>query len=195
MKRELVLASGSPRREALLRGLGLQFDVLRPQVDEVYDAQWPPGKIVRELARMKARWGAARRPRALVIGADTLVVVDRRILGKPSSPDEAVHMLMELQGRAHTVYSGVAVIDAVTGREETGFRATEVRMRPFSKDRARAYVKTGEPMDKAGAYAIQGVGALLIDSISGDFWTVVGLPLELLDGLLQSFDVELFPDP
>ncbi|MDI3256554.1 MAG: Maf family protein [Kyrpidia sp.] len=193
MARELVLASGSPRREALLRGVGCRFDIVVPEVEESYDPSWPPGRIVRELARKKARWAAFRRPRALVIGADTVVVVDRRILGKPSSPEEAYRMLMELQGRTHTVYSGVAVIDPAVGREETGFRSTEVRMRPLSEREVRAYVHTGEAMDKAGAYAIQGVGALLVDSIVGDYFTVVGLPLTLLDGLLRSFDAGLFP--
>lgn len=176
-----------------MRGLGCAFEVVVPEVEETYDSSWTPGRVVRELALQKARWVAARRPRALVIGADTVVVSGRQILGKPSSPEEARHMLLELQGRTHTVYSGVAVIDSLAGREETGFRSTEVRMRPLSEGEAEAYVKTGEPMDKAGAYAIQGIGALLVDSIVGDYFTVVGLPLTLLDELLQRFGVRLFP--
>lgn len=193
MDRKLVLASRSPRRQALLSGIGCSFEVLAGDVDETYDPSWSPGRIVTALALRKARWAARRKPDAVVIGADTLVVADRRIMGKPRTPEEARSMLSELQGRAHTVYTGVAVIDARSGREAAGFRATEVRMRSLSEAEVEAYVATGEPMDKAGAYAIQGLGALLVDSIAGDYFTVVGLPLTLLDELLREFGLTLFP--
>ena len=139
----------------------------------------------------KARDVARRHPGALVIGADTVVEVDGRLLGKPRDRSDAVAMLSTLAGREHRVASGVAVVDAATGREATGSRLTRVWIRPLTQEEIEAYVATGEPMDKAGAYAIQGLGATLVPRIDGCYFNVVGLPLALLTDLLAQFGVRV----
>ncbi len=183
----LVLASASPRRSELLRQVGLSHEVLPAHVDETPGARETPAGHVERLAREKARAVATLRPDALVLAGDTVVVHDGRILGKPAHGDEAVAMLMALSGREHQVLSGLAL--AVPGRPaalHSRVDATDVRFRRFDQAEARAYVATGEPMDKAGAYGIQGRGGALVTGITGDYTTVVGLPISGLVELLHA---------
>ena len=154
----------------------------------------PPGEDLAlsamRLAVSKAQEVAARITRGVVVGADTIVSLDGRQFGKPRTPDEAHRFLMALSGRTHHVATGLALVSAGIGRTESACSVTTVRMRAFSAAEAAAYVHTGEPMDKAGAYGIQGKGALLIDSIDGDYFTVVGLPLALLATMLCNFGID-----
>jgi len=177
-----VLASGSARRAEILRQLGLTPDVRPADVDEAYLPGETPTAHVERLARAKAAAIAGRDPTALVVGGDTVVVIDGRVLSKPRGADDAVAMLLSLAGRAHEVYTGVALAGA-HGLVATVARAT-VRFRDFDASAARAYVRTGEPLDKAGAYGIQGFGAALVESIDGDYYCVVGLPVSALLDLL-----------
>ena len=166
--------------------LGIPFRVVAPDVDETPRNGEQPEAYVTRLARAKAGAVAAREPGELVLGADTTVVVRAEVLGKPSSPEEAALMLAKLQGRTHHVMTGVAV--ASGDRVEHALDVTDVTFRPLPDATIAAYVATGEPMDKAGAYAVQGRGAALIEGIRGDFFGVMGLPLRLVLDLLERFD-------
>lgn len=195
----LVLASASPRRRQLLEQLGLPFEVAVAAVDEAA----LPGETgpvhVRRLALAKARVVAARRPDALVLGGDTVVTIDGDILGKPADETEAVAILLRLQGREHRVETGVAVMGP-SGEEAADVVGADVRFRSFDRTLAEAYVATGEPLDKAGAYGIQGMGAALVESIRGDYFAVMGLPVSRLVMMLEEFgwsyrfERELYPD-
>ncbi|HKJ93351.1 MAG TPA: Maf family protein [Longimicrobiales bacterium] len=180
----LVLASASPRRRRLLDMLGLAFTVEPSRIEEVlHDGEDPAGHVER-LAREKGLAVASSRPEALVIGGDTIVVVDHTPLGKPADEAEAVAMLLRLQGTVHRVETGVAVV-APGGRVESSVVGVQVWFRAFDRRTAEQYVSTGEPMDKAGAYGIQGYGATLVDRIDGDYFAVMGLPLARLVSLLR----------
>jgi nucleoside triphosphate pyrophosphatase len=181
----LVLASSSPRRAALLRMLNLQFEVVPAHVDERLSRGEPPFRAVERLARTKAAVVARQRPDAVIIAGDTLVVCDGLVMGKPVDAEDAVSMLLSLAGREHEVDTGVAVAAPGAGLASAVERV-RVRFRTFDREAALAYVATGEPLDKAGAYAIQGVGSTLVESIDGDFYGVVGLPVARLIGLLRS---------
>lgn len=190
----IVLASASPRRQQLLQTLGLRFSIDPAGVDE-NEAPGPPDAVVRDLACRKALEVGRRHRECLVIGCDTLVFVDGRPLSKPESPAHAIECLNLLSGRTHSVWSGIAVVHTDArfqpARIESGARETQVQMRALSMMEIEAYVATGEPLDKAGGYGIQGKGALLVDSIVGDYFNVVGLPLTLLRELLLGFGVDL----
>ena len=187
----MILASQSPRRRELLAQMGLTQFIIRPALgEEKADPGLTPGRLVEELSRRKAEEVAARSdPGDLVIAADTVVAVDGRILGKPRDGAQAREMLTLLSGRSHTVYTGVTV--RRDGEVLTGHEATRVRFRPLSPAEIDAYVRTGEPMDKAGAYGIQGLGALLVAGIEGDYFNVVGLPVCRLGRMLARFGVDL----
>lgn len=193
----LVLASSSPRRRELIRFLGLPVEILASDVDETVQEGLEPAAVVEELSLRKAQAVAEQLPgltpgaegRSIVVGSDTIVVLDGRILGKPSDRAEAVDMLSRLQGRSHLVYSGVACIDTSDGRTVVRHSRTQVHMKPLQLAQIERYVDTGEPMDKAGSYGIQGLGATIIDGIEGDYFTVVGLPLSLLSSMLAELDI------
>lgn len=187
----LILASSSPRRRELLQTLGLSFQIMTSDVDEITSSQLGPKEVVEQLALRKARAVANKLEAGIVLGADTIVVLDNTILGKPTDETEAFQMLSSLQGREHTVYSGVALIDAANERFEVSHRATKVTFRPLTAQVIKAYIATGEPIDKAGSYAIQGIGATLVDGIVGDYFTVVGLPLNLTAEMLERFGIQL----
>lgn len=173
--------------------LRLEFEVLAVDVDETYPAGEAPAAFVERLARAKAAAGAAQRPDALVLGSDTVVVQGDDVLGKPRDKAEAMEMLARLQGTEHRVETGVAVI-ACDGRVASAVEGVSVRFRPFDQRTAFEYVATGEPMDKAGAYGIQGFGAALVERIDGDFYAVMGLPvartIELFETLGWRYDFE-----
>jgi septum formation protein len=187
LSRPLVLASGSPRRRELLASLNLDFSVVAPPVDEsAFDlTHLDPPALVRFLARVKAQEVFKHRTDAFVIGADTVVALDGEVFGKPRDEEDAHRMLSALQGRWHEVHSGITVFNPDISPDAPPFlsesRSTRVYMRPLSSEAVHAYVATGEPMDKAGAYAIQGYGAALIERIDGCYFNVVGMSLHLLD--------------
>lgn len=186
----LVLASASPRRRELLGGLGLRFTVRAAEIDETPRPGEDPGAYVLRLAREKAR--AAARPGELVLAADTSVVVGGEILGKPRDGEDAARMLRLLSGREHEVLTGVAVVDmAGDGRLASGVDRTAVRMAPLSAEEIAWYVATGEPRDKAGAYAIQGLGSLFVEAVAGNYSNVVGLPVPLVYRLFAELGVDL----
>jgi septum formation protein len=180
----IVLASASPRRRELLSAAGIDHVVDAANVDETPLAGEAPAAYAERLARAKAAAVAVRHPAASIIGADTVVVIDDEILGKPDDPVDARRMLAQLSGREHVVLTAVAV---ARGSElHSSVASTSVWMRPIGSDEIGAYVATGEPMDKAGAYAIQGGAAQFIERISGDFDNVVGLPMALVHRLLST---------
>ena len=185
----IVLASGSPRRQELLRNIGItDFDIRVPETEERYPEGLSPRQIVEYISREKAD-AAVKLCAAdeIVITADTMVFLDDARLGKPADEADALRMLTALQGRHHTVCTGVTVRQgsrAVTESEET-----EVIFRPASEKELLAYIATGEPMDKAGAYGIQGKGSLLVEGIRGDFFNVMGLPLLRLSRMLEQFGI------
>lgn len=187
----IILASQSPRRRQLLGQIGLDHFIVRPaRGEEIMDPALSPAQLVEELSRQKAREVAgASDPGDLVIAADTVVAIDGRVLGKPHDREEACAMLSALSGREHTVYTGVTVCR--DDRMLTQHEATQVRFRPLSPREIQAYVDSGEPMDKAGAYGVQELGALLVEGIRGDYFNVVGLPLCRLGQMLSQFGVEL----
>lgn len=186
----LVLASASPRRRELLGRLGLPFAVEVSGVDETPLAGEAPEALAVRLALAKARDVAARHTHGLVIGADTVVARDGRLFGKPTGPDDAVAMLRALRGGPHLVVTGLAVVRAADGAARTSAVPATVTMRPYSDEEIAAYVATGEPLDKAGAYGAQGEAARLIERVDGPFLTVVGLPLDELRPLLRELGMD-----
>lgn len=185
----LVLASASPRRRALLETLGVDFEIRPVDTDESPLEGEEAEDLVLRLALDKARAGA--RQDEIVLAADTVVRVDGRILGKPADPEEARRLLSAIQGRGHSVLTGVAVLDTYNGTQRSACDRTEVRIAPLDSARIAWYVATGEPMDKAGAYAIQGIGAAFVESVSGNYTNVVGLPLPTVRRLLNELGLEL----
>lgn len=180
----LILASSSPRRAELLGRLGLRFTVQPADVDETYLPGEEPAAHAKRLAVAKAAAIAHVRPDALVVGSDTVVVIDGDVLGKPADDNEAVSMLLRLQGREHIVATGVAV--ACGAETRSAVEQVRVRFRRFDRATAEAYVATGEARDKAGAYGIQGYGAALVAGIEGDYFAVMGLSIVRLLELLEA---------
>lgn len=180
----MILASASPRRRSLLRELGVPFQVVRPPVEESIRERVPASALVRCLSARKALAVARRRRQGVVLAADTVVLVDGRPLGKPRDRARARTMLRRLQGRGHTVLTGVHVINAGSRRQAAGISRSRVWMRPASNAAIEAYLRSGEPLDKAGAYAIQGKGAALVARYQGPYDNIVGLPLHLVRRLL-----------
>lgn len=173
-----VLASRSPRRRRLLDQIGLDFDVDVSDVDESVVMHAAPSLLTETLARRKAEDVARRRPDALTLGADTVVVFHGQIMGKPADTSEAIEMLRQLSGNTHVVYTGIALLHPWSDRAHTASEATRVTFGEMDDDEISAYVATGSPMDKAGGYGIQDDrGALFVERIDGDYYNVVGLPL------------------
>jgi len=172
-----------------LERLGLEFRTVPAEIDErpIAEGIRDPVRLVKALAEAKARAVARAHPEALVIGADTVVVLDGDILGKPSDESEACEMLSRLSGRTHHVYTGVAVVDGTSGRSQACAEVTAVTFGRLTEDLIDRYVRTGEPLDKAGAYGIQGLGATLVERVEGCYFNVVGLPLFRLARLLEAF--------
>jgi septum formation protein len=179
---DFILASASPRRTMLLKQLGLTFRVLPCEMEEVFGPDWSPIEVVENLAHQKAADVAVKHPQAdLVLGADTIVVLNGEVLGKPKDQADAARMLGAIAGNWHQVYTGYSLISPRAGRTVTGHATTEVRIRDLSPAEIEAYIATGEPMDKAGSYAIQELGSLLVAEIRGDYTNVVGLPIPSVD--------------
>ena len=188
---QIVLASGSPRRQELLNRIGItEFDIRVPQTDEHYPAGLTPAQVVEYISREKADAAAKLcTPEEIVITADTMVFLDQQRLGKPKDEADALRMLTDLAGRRHTVCTGVTLRQGQ--RSLTRAQSTDVYFRPAGREELTAYIRGGEPMDKAGAYGVQGQGALLVERIDGDFFNVMGLPVLLLSRMLAEFGVTL----
>ncbi|MEW9700139.1 nucleoside triphosphate pyrophosphatase [Paenibacillus sp. SI8] len=191
----LILASSSPRRQELIQSLGLPYIIRVSDADETVEGKITPADLVELLSIRKASTVREllqdNEKQGIIVGSDTVVVYQGEVLGKPVDEEHSFQMLKALQGRVHEVYSGVACLDAATGRHVVSHRVTRVSMKPMSDEQIRRYIATGEPKDKAGSYAIQGLGATIIESIEGDYFNVVGLPLSLLSDLLLSFDIHV----
>jgi septum formation protein len=191
MKRRIVLASGSPRRRELLQMIGAEFDVITSDCDEIVTENLSPASLVGELALRKAKSVLSRLDgNPIVIGADTVVSINGKILGKPKNRDEAIDMLMELSGREHSVFSGLALLDS--SKTIVDVSETRVKFINLTPAQCEKYVETGEPLDKAGSYGIQGRGGIFVEKIEGDYFNVVGLPISRLCRLLsEQFNVNI----
>ncbi|AEM78411.1 septum formation protein [Thermoanaerobacter thermohydrosulfuricus] len=189
---KIVLASKSPRRRELLSNLGLDFEVIESNVEE-FSNEKHPSRYVMDLSFNKAMLVAKKlKEEAIVIGADTIVVIEDKVLGKPKDRDEAYIMLKSLQGRVHTVYTGITIVRTKDFKYVSDFEETKVWIKKLQDEEIFNYIDTGECYDKAGAYAIQGFGALIVEKIVGDYFNVVGLPIsKLFDILKREFDVRL----
>lgn len=185
--KKIILASDSPRRRELLANLGLNFKSCSPKANEYFDPSLPIWQALEKVAYAKAESGALTYPDNVVIGADTIVVIDDEILGKPNDPMEAKKMLKKLSGRTHYVYTGVAI--AYKGEIETFHEKTEVCFYPLDDAFIDWYLSTKESYDKAGAYGIQGKGMVLVEKINGDYNNVVGLPVSSLYRHLSKYDI------
>jgi len=187
-RKTLILASSSPRRQELIRLLGFPVEVVPSDADETVEDGWTPERVVQELSLRKAlavieRLGSGQD--GIVVGSDTIVVTNGRVLGKPRDEEDSAAMLRSLAGRAHEVFSGLALVDAASGKRSVAHRMTRVWMKPMDERRIWNYIATGEPRDKAGSYAIQGFGASLVERMEGDYFTVVGFPVSLAADMLE----------
>lgn len=189
----LVLASGSPRRAELLRAAGFEFDVIPAAINEAMDVEETPDGYIRRVAQLKTQAIAARVPGRPVLGADTIVVIDQEVLGKPTDADDARRMLRRLSGREHVVMTAVCLISP--GREggskqlETRVARTTVEFAPLSAEEIDWYVGAGEPMDKAGAYAVQGLASRFVTRVDGSYSNVVGLPVAVVYDLCRGAEL------
>jgi septum formation protein len=187
----IILASSSPRRIELLRSLGLEFQVVESGIQEESAPSVSICDLVKQNAFLKAREVAKRFETGLVIGADTVVWQEGKLFGKPRNIEDARRMLRELVGKTHQVHSGVAVIRIADALEKTACAVTDVTFRPLSDEQIERYLQMIDPLDKAGAYAIQGPGGIIVERICGCYYNVVGLPLHVLDSLLTQFGMSL----
>ncbi|MDA8172804.1 MAG: Maf family protein [Nitrospiraceae bacterium] len=189
MRKKIILASASERRREILGLTGLEFSIEESGVEEEMRAGMPHRRLARLLSRQKAAAVAAKEKDAIIIAADTFIIINGRYLGKAHDQAEARAMLRALSGRPHLVITGYTVMDSSNGRRISGSSETKVYFRRLGKEEIDSYIKTGEPIGKAGAYAIQGLGAALVKKIEGDFFNVVGLPLGALLMTLKKFGI------
>ncbi|MBI5675893.1 MAG: septum formation inhibitor Maf [Nitrospirae bacterium] len=192
--RKIILASASPRRAEILRMTGLKFDIAASDYKEDLNLTLKPRALARFLSRKKAEAVAQKYKNAIIITADTFIVLKKKLLGKPHTYKEAEKMLRMLNGKAHSVITGFTIMDTGSGNILSRSVETRVHFRKLDAGEIKAYVKTGEPLDKAGAYAIQGLGAVFIEKIDGDFFNVVGLPLSALTESLKKFGIYILKE-
>lgn len=190
-KVKLILGSASPRRIELLKMLGCKFQVIPSQIEEKINSSLSPIQNIKNLSRLKALDVASKISNGIIIAADTDVIFDKKILGKPKNKKEAKEMLKKLSGKEHQVITGITVVDAKTKIIKQDAVITKVKFRKLNQNLIEKYVKSEEVLDKAGAYAIQEKGSLLTESIKGDYFNVVGLPLGTLNQLLEEFGISL----
>jgi septum formation protein len=188
---QIILASASPRRIELLQALKLKVKVIPSAIEEAEHEDGPPGELVEHNALAKAEDVASRYAQGLVLGADTIVWLEGRAFGKPADIEDAKRMLAELAGKTHQVYSGIAIVRIEDKLRQTAHAVTDVTFRALSDEQISRYFEMVDPLDKAGAYAIQGAGGIIIEKICGCYYNVVGLPLTLLDSMLAHFGVRL----
>lgn len=189
--KKIILASASPRRKALLEQLGLDFEVIPSDCEEEINSGLDPHDLAKKLSSEKAKSVADKNKNTLVIGADTFIAYKGKIIGKPRDGEEAMKILKLLQGNTHSVITGLTVIDSDTGKTVSDSIETKVHFKKLADDEIEGYILTNEPLDKAGAYGIQALGAAVVDKIDGDYFNVVGLPLSLLHDVLKKFGVNL----
>jgi septum formation protein len=187
-KAKLVLASSSPRREDILKQLKLRFTIVPGKIDESKFIEKDPEKLVKKLALEKAKSVSDLVEDALIIAADTVVIYENRILGKPADSQEAKEQLKLLRGKEHQVMTGLAVLSSDTGEVQVENNITIVKMLNISDENIDKYISTGEPLDKAGSYGIQGLGGLFVEGIKGSYYSVVGLPIHQLAEILDKFN-------
>lgn len=187
----IILASASPRKKEILKKTGLKFKVYESDYEEKMDLGLKPHELARFLSREKARDVARRHRNALVIAADTIVVLRGRLFGKPRNEEQAKEMLRALSGKAHSVITGFTIIDTAGKKEISRSVESKVFFKRLSADEIETYIRSGEPLDKAGAYGVQGLGAVIVKRIEGDFFNVVGLPLNALAESLKEFGVNV----
>jgi septum formation protein len=184
--RRIILASESPRRAELLRQIGLKFEIRPSAVDEGKEPKESLENYVKRVALSKAEKAAVGEKNAVIIAADTIVILSKKRLGKPESPESAIAMLNKLSGKCHKVMTGLAVIDTQTGKKRTKIVATKVWFKRLTAEEIADYARSGEPLDKAGGYGIQGKAAVFVKKIEGDYFNVVGLPLNTLYEILAA---------
>jgi septum formation protein len=189
--KKIVLASASPRRKEILKITGLNFHVCASDYEEDFDLSLKPRELARFLSRKKAEAVAHKYREAIIIAADTFIYFKNRLLGKPHTGEEAEKMLRLLNGNVHSVITGFTILDTKSGQIVSESVATKVYFRTLDDEEIRAYIRSGEPLDKAGAYAVQGLGAVFIEKIEGDFFNVMGLPLSALTESLKRFGVDV----
>jgi septum formation protein len=187
----IILASASPRRKELLQRIGLKFKVDPSNYEENISSELEPHELAKSLSLEKAKLVAEKHMNALVIAADTFIVFEGKILGKPRTETEAKEMLETISGRQHSVITGFTIIDAANNKALSKAVETKVYIRKLSSNEIDAYVESKEPLDKAGAYAIQGLGSVIVEKIEGDYFNVVGLPLSALTETLKEFGVHI----
>ena len=185
----IILASQSPWRKTILEKLGLQFDVVVSNYEEDMTLKMPPEKLAVHLASGKAETVAKKHPDALIIAADTFIIFGDEPLGKPGTPEKAIEMLTKLSGKWHEIITGFVILDGKTGTSVERLISTRVHLREAGAEEIGAYVATGEPLNVAGGYAIQGRAGALIDRIEGDYWNIVGLPMSALVVELKKFGI------
>lgn len=188
---KFILASQSPRRAELLRQLGLNFDIMPSNIDESVIPKVKPVAYVKKLASLKAKAVAKQVKEGIIISADTMVVLDGKLIGKPKDIADASATIRQLNGKVHLVVSAVCIMDIPTGKTKTTVTTTKVKFRELSEDLITWYIDTGEPLGKAGSYGIQGKGAILIEWINGDYSNVVGLPLVTFAKMLEDMGIKL----
>jgi septum formation protein len=187
----IILASASPRRKEILEGTRLKFEVDESRCEERPGHGMKPHETAMFLSREKARDVAGRHTNSIVIAADTVVVLEGRLFGKPASKEEARKMLKALSGKAHSVITAFTILDTDNGKKVSASVETKVFFKKLGKDEIEAYISSGEPFGKAGAYGIQGLGAVMVKKIEGDFFNVMGLPLNALAESLKKFEVKI----
>jgi septum formation protein len=186
-KKRLILASTSPRRKELLASTGLEFEAVPSEYEEDMTLPMEPHELAKYLSRGKAEAVAKTHKNAIVIGADTFVVYDGGVLGKPHTPEKAKEMLQRLNGTVHSIITGLTVIDSDTSKSVSQAIEAKIYFRDLSEKEIDDYIATGEPLDKAGAYAVQGLGKSLIEKTEGDYNAIVGLPTDVLLEVLKEF--------
>lgn len=191
MKRKIILASSSKQRKKLLETIGLDFKIEESNYIEDMTEKIPAHKLVQKLALGKAQDVARKYKNAIVIGADTFIVLEKEFLGKPRTPQKAREMLRKISGKKHKVTTGIAIIDTKKNKTFTDYEITEVWFKKLTATEIKKYIKTGEPLDKAGGYAIQKLGCLFIEKINGDYTNVVGLPINKIYEYLLKLDVDI----
>jgi len=189
--KKIILASTSPRRKKLLSRIGLPFEVQASDYEEDMKLDLEPKELVKHLSKGKAEAVAKDHEDAIIIGADSIVVYENKVFGKPASAAEAKEMLQKLSGTIHSVITGFTIIDTKTNESVSRAIEAKIYFRKVTEGEIDAYIKTGEPMDKAGAYAVQGLGAIFVEKIEGDFTGVIGLPLFALAKELKNFGIEV----
>lgn len=190
--KKIILASASPRRREILRITGLKFSVCKSDYEENLDLSLRPRELARFLSRKKAESVSYKYKKAIIIAADTFIVLKKRLLGKPRTDKEAAKMLSMLSGKTHSVITGFTIMDTGSNKIVSRSVETKVSFKNLSGEDIRGYVRSKEPLDKAGAYAVQGLGAVFIEKIDGDFFNVMGLPLSALAENLKKFGVNVF---